>query len=56
MPLDVKRIAAEAAFGAVTASLACYGLHQIYPAPNGTFLVVIGADSAALVYPSKACH
>jgi hypothetical protein len=46
MSFDVKKMASEAALGAVTASLACYGLHQIYPAPSGTFLVVIGAVSA----------
>jgi hypothetical protein len=48
MPFDVKKMTSEAALGAVTASLACYGLHQICPAPSGTFLVVIGTVGACV--------
>jgi hypothetical protein len=46
MTFDVKKVVSEVALCTVSTSLACYGLHQIYPAPSGTFLVVIGTVSA----------
>jgi len=39
---NVKKLAPEIAFDAVTTALACYGLHQLHPAPSAPVLLVIG--------------
>jgi hypothetical protein len=47
MSFDVKKVVSEVALSAVTASLTCYGLQQIYPAPSVTFLIVIATVSGS---------